>query len=63
MVITSCDETTLITIQFVVDGECSIVSVTVWREVWGIYDVAQEEVISPFLIPQLCPIYHGGKHS
>ena len=61
-IVTHRDKDPIFTIKDVTDREVGLESVAVCREVWGVYDISQEEGVTPFLCPQLRPIYCGRLH-
>ena len=63
LVMTSCDEYIFIAVQCVMYREWCILSMAVGRNVWGIYAITEEKVITPFLIPQICYNHCGCHHS
>ena len=62
IVVTRRGKAALFTFKGVTDRELGLVAVAVCGEVWGIKAIPQEEGITPFLCPQLRPIYCGRLH-
>ena len=56
------DESAPLTVKGVADRELGMAAVTVCGKVWGIYAIPQEEGVTPFLCPQIRPIYFGRLH-
>ena len=62
IVVTRREKVAPLTVKGITDGKSGVTAVTVMREVWELYAISQEEVISPFLHTQFRPIYCGRLH-
>ena len=62
LVVTRRDEAALFTVKGVTDGKPCLAPVSILRKVWGIQPIPQEEGVTPFLGPQLCPVDCGRQH-
>ena len=59
IIVTCRYEASLLAVEVVADAKCHTTSITIFKKVGGLDAVAQEEVIHPFLLPLLHPIYCG----
>ena len=62
LVVTRRDKAYPLAFEGMAYGESGVAAIALMGEVWGIYDISQEEVISSFLRTQFHPIYRGKLH-
>ena len=62
IIVTLCDEAAHLTVEGVADCDLGVAAVTVCGKFWGLYAIAQKEDVTPFLYPQIHPIYCGLLH-